>query len=79
MPSLNAGHSIAFIAGCAVLSLALVGEAPALQDPREGAGTKASAQDAPPVKRQAVRAGRSGSVQEEPFCVRPFEYPRMKR
>jgi hypothetical protein len=76
---LNAGRSMLVAAGCSVLALTFVGEAQSREEPRDGARSKALTKEAPARKDKASQVERNASVEEEPFCVRPFEYPRQSR
>ncbi len=73
------GGATAILVGCAVFLLPPAGQAHARDGVREDARTKASGQKVRAPKRRAVMADKSASAQVEPFCVRPFEYPRGRR
>jgi hypothetical protein len=73
MPSLKVGRSMLVVAGCSVLALVFVGEAQSREVLRGGARSKALIKEAPAPKDKASQ------LEEEPFCVRPFEYPRQFR
>jgi hypothetical protein len=79
MLSLKLGQSILVVAGCSVLALAFVGEAYSREGPSDGARSKALIKEVPAQKNKASQVERNASVEEEPFCVRPFEYPRQAR
>jgi hypothetical protein len=79
MLSFKVGQSMLVVAGCTVLALASVGEAQSREGPRDGARSKALIKENPARKSKASRVERNASVEEEPFCVRPFEYPRQSR
>jgi len=79
MLSLKVRQSILVVAGCCVLALASVGEAQCREGPRDGARSKALIKKAPARKNKASQVERNASVEKEPFCVRPFEYPRQSR
>jgi len=79
MLSLKLGQSMLVVAGCSVLALAVVGAAHSREGPRDGARSKALTKEVPARKNKASQVERNASVEEEPFCVRPFEYPRQSR
>jgi hypothetical protein len=79
MLSLKVGRSMLVAAGCSILALAFVAEAQSREEPRDGARSKALIKESPARKDKASQVERNASVEEEPFCVRPFEYPRQSR
>lgn len=79
MLSLKAGQSMLIVAGCSVLALAFAGGAHSSEGPRDGARSKALIEEGPARKNKASQVERNASIEEEPFCVRPFEYPRQSR
>jgi len=76
--SLNVRQSMV-VAGCFVLALAFVGAAHSREGPRDGAQSKELTKEVPARKNRRSEAELNSSVEEEPFCVRPFEYPRQSR
>ena len=80
MLSLNkVGQCMLIVAGCSVLALAFAGGAHSSEGPRDGARNKALTKEVPARKNKTSQVERNASVEEEPFCVRPFEYPRQSR
>jgi hypothetical protein len=79
MLSLKVGQSMLVVAGCSVLALACVGEAHSREGPRDGARSKTLIKEGSERKNKAPQVERNASVEDEPFCVRPFEYPRQSR
>jgi hypothetical protein len=70
---------IIYTAVCSILSFAFVEMALAREGAPDGARSKTFAQKVPAQKRKALHKRRNASDEEEPFCVRPFEYPRKSR
>jgi outer membrane murein-binding lipoprotein Lpp len=67
------------VAGCILLSLAFVGHAETRDAKLDEARSEVRSQNVQARKRRAAQVKRKASVEEEPFCVRPFEYPRKAR
>ena len=85
MLGLSGAKPMAIIAGCAVFALVSAGAADAREGLRDGSRTKlvgqhkVIGQQASPRKRRTDNVARRAAAEEEPFCVRPFEYPRQGR
>jgi hypothetical protein len=73
------GKPMLILAGCALFSLACLGDAYAREAQRAEARSKAQSQNEQTRKGRAAQVRRKVSAAEEPFCVRPFEYPRKAR
>mgnify|MGYP001825613819 CR=1 FL=1 len=73
------GRTMLIVAGCALFSLACVADAYARELQRAEAQAKVQSQKEQVRKRRAAQVRRKASAAEEPFCVRPFEYPRKAR
>jgi hypothetical protein len=79
MLGIKVRQSMLVFAGCSVLALEFVGEAPSREATRDGARSKAPIKEAPARKDKAFQVERNALAEDEPFCVRPFEYPRQSR
>jgi hypothetical protein len=73
------GKMLLVFAGCSLLSLSFLGDANARMAQRDEARSHVQSQKLQSRKRGAAPVKREASVEEEPFCVRPFEYPRKAR
>lgn len=72
-------RSALVVAACLAMSLAVAGEVYSREGPRDGARSKVLVQKVPARNKKAFQGKRNASVEEEPFCVRPFDYPRQSR
>lgn len=79
MLKMGVHQGAATLAVCAVFLLSPIGETHARDGLREDARALASGQKSQAPNGKAAKAGRSASTAEEPFCVRPFEYPKGRR
>jgi hypothetical protein len=73
------GKTLLIVAGCSLLSLSFAGDANSRNAQRDEARSKVQSPKMQARKGLAVPVKREASAEEEPFCVRPFEYPRKAR
>jgi len=78
MLRLKTCSAVAIIAGCALLSVP-ANSAHAREGLREIQRTKVLTPRASQRKHASVNADKRAKAEYEPFCVRPFEYPRKGR
>ena len=79
MLGLKVGKTLLILAGCSLLPLAFVRDANSRNAQRDEARSKVQSPKMQARKGLAVPVKREASAEEEPFCVRPFEYPRKAR
>ena len=73
------GKTLLIVAVCSLLSLSFVGDANSRMAQRDEARSNVQSPKTQSRKRSAAPGKREVSDEEEPFCVRPFEYPRKAR
>ena len=79
MLTVQLGRRTLILVGCLLLSLAFSRDAAPREAKLDGARSEVRSQNVQARKRRAAQVKRKASTEEEPFCVRPFEYPRKAR